>query len=143
MAEAAPTGYQPPVRLRCVKVYGNRIYEPLEPASSLADVRSDYWGLRVEPVPEDDLRAAAACAERGEQVTAVCLTHSAFLSNSSATQDYGDPLLVWVEPQEMLDSLKRRSASASASASAFAHPTMLSCTRSTWKSKQGSSSSLA
>jgi hypothetical protein len=113
VVEAAPSGYAPPVRLRVVKVYSSRIYGALADDDPLEDVDSSYWDLRVEPIPEDDLQTEAACRASGTEVVPTHVTHTAFVGGCHMTEDFGEPVLVWVAPDETVASLQRRYAAIS------------------------------
>jgi hypothetical protein len=112
-AEAAPAGFAK-ARLRCVKTYSSKIYDLIGADTPLKSVSTplDYWGLRVEPTPEDDAAAEAECEAAGDAARPLCLTHTAAAANG-VLPDFGEPLFVLARPAETLASLQARRAAGS------------------------------
>ena len=57
-------------KLRALKVYSARVFEICGEDSSIDDIDTSYWQLRVEPVPADDLAVMERCAQEGAPPTA-------------------------------------------------------------------------
>ena len=58
--------------LRLLKLLNGHVYDVLAPEASLSEIRTAYWELRAEPLPDDD---AAAAAEAGDDARRITVTH--------------------------------------------------------------------
>jgi hypothetical protein len=75
----------------------------------------------------DEIEAASAGG-----MLQVCVSHSAFIEESHQTEDFGEPVLVWMEPHETVGDLQGRCANESiATACACMHG--MNCGCGAWK----------
>jgi hypothetical protein len=88
-------------------VYQSRIFELCHPYATIEDIDTVYWQLRVEPVPEDDQAVLAACKAQGVEAVPAFFAHSQ-CTPAGLLEDYGDPLVVMVRPDESLESAANR-----------------------------------
>ena len=109
------------MRARVVKTKQCRAYGVLPPEAELPE-HDQYWALRAEPVPPDDADAAAACEAAGAAPAYAHVTHAQFQEASHDVEDYGEPLVLVVAPDDTLGALKRRCAPQKLFCSGFSRP---------------------
>lgn len=84
-------------------------------AASSAAVAAREHRRAFEEVENGAANGQDSAREDGEDeavggMLQVCASHSAFIEGTSQTEDFGEPVLVWMEPHESVGDLQRRCA---------------------------------
>ena len=111
MQQSVPN-YTETKRVRAVKVYNARIFDVCDENAPIADIDTNYWQLRVEPVPADDAEAEARCTAAGVEPVLALFSHAKAVEGATDSQleDYGDPVALVVHPDDTLAQTVERCA---------------------------------
>ena len=90
-----------PRRLRMMEVFNHRIYKLFADADDIETINDQYWTIRAEEVPEEELRATA-------EDKLVHVRHFYRDSRMNMTHNFGDPFLLQLGEAETTASVRKR-----------------------------------
>ena len=103
-ASGAASGERRPLdprRLRLMEVFNHRIYKIFQDHEEIDTINDQYWTIRAEEMDGREMRA-------GQEDKLIHVRHFYRDTRMNMTQNFGDPFLLLIAPDEPLSSIRAR-----------------------------------